>query len=186
MKVLVQVGSNLMNISVSKETKCQDLINKSLTQSGIIKNSSSFLFNSPKQFNESSIKMYSMFEIANGIERMIDLNQNIYEILMKLKTQQIKDLIFAVKLCKKSKTLQNKIRISRKNSKFYAEGRHKSKEGSIKPNEQCIQIDTRSENANCLIKNKFRPSMKLLAVIKSLTRKKSSASSQNSAQVLIK
>lgn len=89
-KVKVKIGSNQLHISIGKETTCLSLTQSALDQCKIVSSNVS--------------KSYSMFEKANGIERHLKANENIFEIVKKLNQVE-----FIVKKCRKSHIISKSI-----------------------------------------------------------------------------
>jgi hypothetical protein len=88
-KLTLKVGSHVVHITVDKTTRCQELVRMALKECKI---------------NNAS-RMYSLFERASGVERLLSPEQNVYKLIgewqVANKTGQIKyELI--VKLFRRS------------------------------------------------------------------------------------
>ena len=189
MKVQVKVGSNMVSVSVKKETLCSDLIRKTLNQVGITN----------LEDSGSKLAKYTMFEVANGIERMMSSGENVHETVLKLNSQQINNFQFAIRLCRRSKALRTKMQTSSQILKKLQETKRSQANNNVANNPIASSLiekssehgksedelkETSSYLKHKLINKLIKGEKKLVSVFKNLKRQKSS-SSQNSNQHLI-
>ena len=117
-KLAVKVGSHLIYLHVNRESKVIDLTRMALKECKI---------NNPT-------KMYSVFERANGIDRLISPDQHVYKLLLEWSINQKYELL--VKLCRRSSVISKSMKRNCKYAqKIFRIGREKYNQqlGHFKP-----------------------------------------------------
>ena len=112
LKIPVKIGSNQIYVSISKETKCSQVIRQALQQCKIKTNFKTVvsigdaMTTTRAQRHLTSRDSYALFERAAGIEQMIKSDQNIFELWLqwKLRRTELK-VEFIIKKCTNSKKL---------------------------------------------------------------------------------
>lgn len=89
MKINVKIGSNQVTVNITKETSCLDLIKSTIEQCKIV--------------TTNIKKTYALFEKANGVERLVKQEENIYNLVHQLNGQGDFELI--IKKCRKSQVI---------------------------------------------------------------------------------
>ena len=94
-RIPIKVGSHSTTIFLSnQDTKCDTFVKMCLIQCGVIKNVNAI----------ENFKHYSLFERLNGVEVIIDANENVFN-LWTLKWEKNKKIELVVKKFQKSKKL---------------------------------------------------------------------------------
>lgn len=111
LKIPVKIGSNQIYVSISKETKCSQVIRQALQQCKIKTNYKTVLIGdgmaaTRAQRHLMSRDSYALFERAAGIEQLIKNDQNIFELWLqwKLRRTEIK-VEFIIKKCTNTKRI---------------------------------------------------------------------------------
>ena len=104
MKASVKVGSHMVSININKETTCNQFIQLALNECKI---------GGKKMTNNAE---YSLFERAMGIERKIEQNENIFQLCLYWRMNNLFNVEFVIKMCQHSSLIQKRILQNSQNS----------------------------------------------------------------------
>lgn len=113
MKVLVKIGSNQVNLTITRTTNCQDLIRMALLECKIGKTekNSCFEIETKDQSNEKIFANYCLFERAFGVERQVKDTENILQLLHKINRYNTQtrpnNIQLIIKFCPRFKKVKN-------------------------------------------------------------------------------
>lgn len=118
MKISVKIGSNQVNLNITRTTCCGDLIRKALMECKIAKSEKRSCFHFNDQTNDKIVSNYCLIERAAGIERIVKNSENIILLLNRLnKYDKLSHVQLIIKLCSQSKSVSKRIQASNKLSK---------------------------------------------------------------------
>ena len=144
-KIPVKIGSNQIYVSISKETKCAQLVRMALNQCKIKSNYKSILVGESAR-HLISRDSYVLFERAAGIEQMIKNEQNVFELWLQWKLRHAERQVeFIIKKFRNSKKLATAMTRTKKvnSHKLFELGRQKAgivKSGVVKSCENKLSM----------------------------------------------
>ena len=145
MKISIKIGSNIIDLNITRTTCSKELVKMVLLQSKIYKLQKSSCFRSNQQTDEKLLDNYSLFERAAGVERQVRDFENILQLWHRInrynaiaKNANIQLVVKKI-FCRPNKSNLSKTTI--KTSKKYFE-LYKKHMAQLYSNHTYEQIDT--------------------------------------------
>ncbi len=141
MKISVKMGSNLIDLKITRTTCCKDLIEMVLKQSKFGKLEKRSCFKSNESIKDEIINNYALFERAMGIERQVKNEENIYQLWSRVNKYNPNNFQLVIKLCPRSKLLSKRIQIISSKSSEKIFKKYKKQMFNLCANHTYEQID---------------------------------------------
>lgn len=80
MKISIKIGSNLIEMNITRTTCSKELVKMALLQSKIFKLQRTSCFRPTQQIDDKLLSNYSLFERALGVERQVKDSENVLQL----------------------------------------------------------------------------------------------------------
>lgn len=134
LKIPVRIGSNLMFVGINRETKSIDLIKTVLQHIARSKSKST-------EIDMTKLKSYVLFERARGIDRLLNSEQNIFELWLEWNLNNQDKIEFVVKLYKPIKKTSKTIV---RNKNLYEKGRQIANKPPSRPPKMNVDLNNKT------------------------------------------